>query len=398
MAWIGHLRQGRAVDEKGQPVAGAQVLLLDGAGRPQETLAPTNEKGEFHIQRLTAIEPDLQVFLAHPEHVRCIGPVATDDSTLVSYEMRRKTKISKAQISAAPNARVAFLERDSRGLVAVFELRTDGTGLVTIPADPACNYRNVPFVQSGGALLRLKPNLAPSAMPSLDDLATDMRFRDQSLLRRTAKETTYHVPPDIHLRFFFIPSSFEDAIAFAPLLDAYDQTRDAAFRGLHPNFCPLVRAGVTEGIGYTAYQVPGDSLEQIVKSRGPLSDGESMQVYQDVEAVLPALEAAGLAHGNIAPRYVYRGPEGWRVAPPCPALPAGVHFPRSHQLTDGRFGDDAFGVGTVLHFAATGREPQFDVETVSPPPDVDGIIEHREKLRLPGKPFDDLLKSMLQRR
>jgi len=396
MAWIGHVRQGRAIDEKGTPVSGAQVVVLDPKGRPQEHHPPTSVDGTFQIQRFTNFPPGLQVFLSHADFVRSIGPIPMDSSTVVSYEMRRKTKVWTAQFSGAPDARVAFVERDAKGLVAAFERKTDAKGAASIVTDPSCSYRNLPFAEVAGAFVRVTPQLTATAPTPLENLATELRYKEVTLLRKAALETTYRVGPETLLRFFFIPSSLNDAIALAPILDAYDHTRETAFGGIHDHLCPLVRAGVLEGIGYCAYTVPGDSVEDVVRTRGPLSDEECLRLHQEIAAVLPALEAKGLFHGNIAPRFVYRGPDGFRLAPPCPALPLGVRFQRDHHVYDGRPGDDAYGLGATLYFAAAGKPPQYDVEEVAPPPNVGGMLEQRERLKPTGRSFDPLLRSLLE--
>ncbi len=342
----------RAIDESGKPVMGAQVLLVDSAGRIRSALPLTDEQGAF---TLPAADPTFRVLLAHRDHVRVVGPLPPGAT---SYEMKRKASAFRSQIKGAPKTRIAYVERDEKGLIAMFECVSDDAGMFAIPKEPGCTYRIVPFLETSGGMKRVTENLDIVPIPELESLATELRFKNVTLIRKTELETTYRVEPNIHLRFFFLPRSLDEAIAFAPLLEAYDETRDSAREGVHDAFCTVRRAGGTNGIGYSAYEVPGESLEEIVQRTGPLSEGECVDLGRTLSAALPALEKRGLVHANIAPRFVYRGSEGWKVAPPCPATRLGSWYERSHRLHEGADGDDARGVGATVHFAATGRAPE----------------------------------------
>ncbi|MBI2900780.1 MAG: hypothetical protein HYY17_11400 [Planctomycetes bacterium] len=398
MAWIGHVRAGRAITVDGKPVTGAQVALIDGAGRIRAYLPPTDADGRFEYRTYDRIELGLGFFVAHAEFVRTWGPLPPDDSSVSTFEMRKKPGAMRAQVKDAGGARVAFVEADAKGVIAVFELRLDGDGKIVLPKDPACTYRVVQFLELGGALRRVKETFDLADFPSFEEMAAELRYKDVAILRRTEREITYSIGPDRHLRFFFVPKSFDEALALVPLLDAYERTRESAYESAHEAILPAQRAGIANGVGYTAYAVPGKSLEDIVLKEGALSEGECLQLHREIGGAAAALEKRGLRHGNIAPRFVFRGPEGWRLAPPCPAVPIGAVYRLSHRLHDGRDGDDAFGLGSTLHFAATGREPQFDSEEVAPPPNVDGMIQIRERYRPLGRPaIDQVLAPLLNR-
>lgn len=386
------MRQGRAIDDAGHPIPGAQVFLVDSRMRLRGTSAPTGAEGTFAVQ---AAEPGLQILLAHPDFFRTAGPVPADESTVVSFEMRRRPSSRKTQLRQAPGSRVAFVERDTKGLVVVYETRTDDRGGAAVGVDPSCTVRLLPFAEKDGALRRLTEAMEIVDFPPLETLAEDLRYKEAKVVRETARETTLAVGGDLQLRFFFLPRTFEDAVAFAPLLDAYDGLRDVAFQGVHANIVPVVRAGVTCGVGYVAHRVPGESLEDLVKKNGPIADAECLRMHRDLDPAVAALEAKGIVHGNIAPRFVYCGAESWQIAPPCPAVPAGWRFARDHRIHDGLPGGDRFGLGATLHYAATGREPQFE-----PPqggsPSVGAMDTLRGPFKPTGKGIDAALKSLLQ--
>lgn len=389
-----HVRNGRAVDDAGAPLAGTQVFLVDSQGRLRRTLPRAGGDGSFTIAVEGDLEPGLQVMLAHPDYLRMTGPLPADESTVVSFEMRKKGGPRRTAVRGGAGARIAFVERGRNGFVVVFDMAADEQGRAAIGVDPSCSVRMLPFAEHGGALRRLNDSMELVDFPALEALATDLRYKEVEPVRRADREITFRVGPDLHLRFFLLPKSFDEAVALAPLVDAFDSLRDVAFQGVHPNFCALVRAGVTHGIGYVAHRVPGESLEEIVKKRGPLSDGECMAIHRDLEPAVAALESRGMVHGNLAPRFVFRGPESWQAAPPCPALPAGWAFARDARIHDGLSGGDRFGLGVTLHFAATGRDPQFD------PPKGGAAVGPMDTLRGPfqptGKSIDGVLKSLLQ--
>lgn len=397
MAWTGNVHHGRAVDDKGHPVAGASVSLVDSAGRVRGAVAPTDARGEFELRTLEGFPPDIGVFLAHPDFVRTWGPIPPTGQDGAKYEMRRKASAFRTQLKGHPHTRMAFVERDSKGLVAVFERKTDSQGMVSVGKDPSCSYRILPFVETGGALKRVTDTVDVVDLPEFPAIALDLRYKSVTLLRQTDFETTYFADPNIHLRFFYVPKSFDDAVSFAPLADAHETLRDKAYELQSEVLCTLKRAGVSNGIGYVAYEVPGESLEDAVGKSGPLSEGECVALHKQLGSVLPLFEKRGIWHGNIAPRFVYRSAEGWRLAPPCPALPIGSNFPVAHRLHEGPGGTDAFGLGCTIHFAATGKVPQFSEETKAPPDNVAGILEIRRKYRPIGRPaIDGIVKPLVE--
>jgi serine/threonine protein kinase len=121
----------------------------------------------------------------------------------------------------------------------------------------------------------------------------------------------------------------------------------------------------------TAY-VPGLSLAETVKERGPLSARSVMSLAAGLAEGLSAIHAAGVVHGDLKPSNVLLAEDGPRVidfgisraAGAAPVTRTGLvvgspGFMSPEQATGRDFGplSDVFSLGAVLAFASTGERP-----------------------------------------
>ena len=121
----------------------------------------------------------------------------------------------------------------------------------------------------------------------------------------------------------------------------------------------------------TAY-VPGLSLAETVKERGPLSARSVLSLAAGLAEGLSAIHAAGVVHGDLKPSNVLLAEDGPRVidfgisraAGAAPVTPTGLvvgspGFMSPEQALGKEIGplSDVFSLGAVLAFAATGQRP-----------------------------------------
>jgi serine/threonine protein kinase len=127
----------------------------------------------------------------------------------------------------------------------------------------------------------------------------------------------------------------------------------------------------------TAY-IPGPSLDEVVRSAGPLDPSSLRALGAGLAEGLGAVHAAGLIHRDLKPANVIMAEDGPRIidfgiaraADATPLTSSGVligtfSFMSPEQVRGERLGpeSDIFSLGGVLAYAATGRGP-FDSPTV----------------------------------
>jgi len=181
--------------------------------------------------------------------------------------------------------------------------------------------------------------------------------RDPDLEREVAIKT---------VRYASLPSDSLDTF-----LERFRNEARAAARLHHPNVVQIFDVGEAEGIGpYLVFEfVPGASLKQVLRQRGPLAPDRVVQLAEEVASALALAHAHGIIHRDIKPENllltdtghakladfgVARIPnadltrEGQFLGTPCYAAPEtlrnGVYAPTT----------DAFSLATVLYEAATG--------------------------------------------
>ena len=370
---------GKTIDEEGNPIEGVQVTLVTRKKHPFLQGPRTNTQGEFELTLESPLPEGTEAFLFHQDYMRLLGPVP--GTTDITYQMQKRTQIRGANAPGLAGIRTAFVEQGQEGLTTVIEKTCAEDGSMKFFFEPGCTYRNLPYGERPSGMTAITPAMEVATVPSLEELARELRYNDPVLHHHSPKQTTYRVDEETHLRFFFVPDNFDEAVAFAPLVARYDDTRDPGSKIRHETVCHVSRFGIRSGIGYVSYKVPGPSLDELVIEKGPLPAEEVKKMGRDVAEILPLLEEQGLWHGNLSPLFLYKGEEGYFIPPACPAIYIGEKFGKSHQLQEGFEGDDLFGLGMTLYFAATGRFPTWE----------DGTLRPTEK------GLDDLLSFLLDR-
>jgi eukaryotic-like serine/threonine-protein kinase len=158
----------------------------------------------------------------------------------------------------------------------------------------------------------------------------------------------------------------------------------------------------------TAY-VPGLSLAETVKERGPLSATSVLSLAAGLAEGLSAIHAAGVVHGDLKPSNVLLAEDGPRVidfgisraAGAAPVTPTGLvvgspGFMSPEQALGKEIGplSDVFSLGAVLAFAATGQRP---FGTGSPVELLDRVIHGSPSLETVPAEVRPLVKRCLDK-
>jgi len=80
----------------------------------------------------------------------------------------------------------------------------------------------------------------------------------------------------------------------------------------HPNIVGLVEIGDASGHGFycAVEQIEGESLGEMIRSRGPLPHAEVVQILRRVAAALDFAHARGVVHGNLHPKHILQDQTG----------------------------------------------------------------------------------------
>ncbi|NQT34555.1 serine/threonine protein kinase [bacterium] len=142
----------------------------------------------------------------------------------------------------------------------------------------------------------------------------------------------------------------------------------------HPNVVKVYECGSEDGIPYLALEwIDGDTLDDRLKSRGPLSQDEVKKIAVEILKGLTAVHARGLIHRDLKPDNILMGYDG-RVVLADFSLTGferksgltghgaviGTPSYMAPELVDGEQaspGSDLFGVGVILLEMLTGSNP-----------------------------------------
>jgi serine/threonine protein kinase len=156
----------------------------------------------------------------------------------------------------------------------------------------------------------------------------------------------------------------------------------------------------------TAY-IPGPSLDQVVRSAGPLDPSSLRALGAGLAEGLGAVHAAGLVHRDLKPANVIMAEDGPRIidfgiakaADATPLTSSGVligtfSFMSPEQVRGERLSpeSDIFSLGGVLAYAATGHGP-FDSPTV--PATIHRIATEPPDLGSLGGPLRGVISACL---
>ena len=100
----------------------------------------------------------------------------------------------------------------------------------------------------------------------------------------------------------------------------------------HPHLAAVHGADYAQDyVGMWSEELPGPTLEEIVRARGPVESAEAVRIVRDLCGAVGTLHHAGLVHGDIRPALVARAEDGRVVL--APSLP-GRAGPAPTQASD----------------------------------------------------------------
>jgi hypothetical protein len=112
----------------------------------------------------------------------------------------------------------------------------------------------------------------------------------------------------------------------------------------HPHLATVYGADYAQDyVGLWSEDLPGQTLEELVQSKGSLDGEEAGRILRDLCGAVSALHHAGLVHGDIRPGTVTRSTDGRIVL--APAVSA-----------DATAASDILGLGLTLQHLLGGRE------------------------------------------
>jgi hypothetical protein len=158
------------------------------------------------------------------------------------------------------------------------------------------------------------------------------------------------------------------ATAEPKTLERFKREMEIGRRANHPNVVRTFAAGAVDAVHYLALEfVPGKTLRQLVRDKGPLPVGEAARVFADVALGLQHLHERGLVHRDVKPGNVMVRPDGRAVL-----LDLGLAFAPDEPLPEDPaiVGGRGYIVGTMDYLAPEQAE---DSAGVGPAADLYGL-------------------------
>jgi serine/threonine-protein kinase len=196
----------------------------------------------------------------------------------------------------------------------------------------------------------------------------------------------------VYLAFDISVGGHSDPVALKIYSPSPVQTRSGKFISLflhethrhfhlnHPKITRLLDFGQTNGLYFLVTEyVPGESLADILATRGALEQSALIRIGVDIAEVLIHLQHKGLIHRDVKPDNIIVTPEGdarlidFGLARSQDDLPAAPHdtidgtpmYVAPELILDAAVADspaDVYALGITLFHAATGRFPFADTD------------------------------------
>lgn len=208
----------------------------------------------------------------------------------------------------------------------------------------------------------------------------DGRYRVQGRLARGGMATVY-TAVDTRLDRTVAVKVMHPALAEDDAFVArFTREAKAAARLSHPNVVPVYDQGADAGSVFLVMEyVRGRTLRDLLRERGRLTPGQSLQVLEAVLAALEAAHAAGLVHRDVKPENVLladdgrikvadfglaRAVEAASITATTGLLMGTVGYVAPEQVERGSFDarSDVYAAGILLYELLTGASP-YDGET-----------------------------------
>jgi serine/threonine protein kinase len=162
--------------------------------------------------------------------------------------------------------------------------------------------------------------------------------------------------------------SAQKAIGDPKVLTRFRREMELGRRANHPNVVRAFAAGDLSDVHYLALEfVPGKTLQQVIRGKGPLALGDAARIFADVAAGLQHLHERGLIHRDVKPGNVMVRPDGRAVLLDLGlAFAPGDPLPADPAIAGGR----GYIVGTMDYLAP---EQAKDSTKVGPAADLYGL-------------------------
>ena len=146
----------------------------------------------------------------------------------------------------------------------------------------------------------------------------------------------------------------------------------------HPHIAAPIAAGLEESAAYLAQEYAvGDSLDVVLRERGPLSIDEAVPLVESLVAAIDHARSRGVHHGSLHPRDIILSADGARITGfgiAAALSRVGAKLPTRPQYSAPDGSSDAYALGAIAFEMVTGKR-------VTPANLEDFKTTHRAELR-----------------